>query len=407
MNIILAITGSISCYKMIDVAKTLKSRGFGVKVILSRSVAEFINPKIFAYFNIECYQYNEDFENIKDLNDDSSVNHISLARWCDKFVLAPATANKIAELSQGLCNDLMSSVYLSLDENKTKLIFPAMNTKMLDNTITQRNFESLSLQRNTYIFPTEEGLLACGEKGKGKLLSHGDLCDLIESTSSLNSKKKVVITAGATIAPIDTVRYITNPAKGGSAYLLAKKYLKEGYSVHVIKGKNVIASFKHLEKHPQYTSETVVTTEDLSRAVAKHYSSMDIYISPMAVSDIAVKMTDKKIKKKNLEPIQITIANDVLKEVLDNKKKRCLVVGFAAESDLSEEVLNEKLKRKPVDLLVANKVNSGLGKGKAQGFGTREGTYVLRSKKEVSYMQDINKADLVEIIFEKVSKLTI
>jgi phosphopantothenoylcysteine decarboxylase/phosphopantothenate--cysteine ligase len=389
MNIILAITGSISAYKMIDLAKELNKKN-SVKVIVSHSAKEFLNPKVFNYFNIPFYE--NDF-------DSSGVLHIELARWADTFLLCPASAHKISVLAKGQCDDLISSTFLSLKPEVKKIIVPAMNVEMYKNKITQKNMKELSsLVDNTYFINPDSGLLACGEEGEGKLPNVKTLTELVPLFDKKPNSKTVVITAGATVVPIDSVRFISNPGKGGTGFLLAKAFLKEGYTVHVIKGVNSTEQFEYLKKHPQYTEEVVVTTDDLLDVVKK-LKDYYAYISPMAVSDLKMVNPSKvKLKKKDLDKLQVTSAPDVLKHVIENRKVGQIVIGFAAESSLSDEVIAEKINRKPVDLLVVNVVDSGFLSKKAQGFGTKEGSYKFVTKENTIEFPAMNKEEVAERI---------
>ena len=400
MNILLAVSGSIAAYKSPDICRGLVNQGHKVKVVLSKGSLEFVNKNVFNYLGAEdTFIYSDDFNH-------KGILHIELSNWLDRFVLAPASANTISKLSQGQCDDLTSSIFLSLDQNKEKIIFPAMNTKMLSNPITQENLNRIKKNPNTFIVESESGLLACGEVGNGKLPDVREIVDLIPMLSSLKNNKKVIVTAGATLSNLDPVRFVTNPAKGGSAYLIARKYLSKGYKVHVIKGQNCVDSFKYLTKHPLYSEETVSTTQDLLDAVKAKNHDFDLYISPMAVSDVEFDYQDSKIKKSSMNgSLSYKHAPDVLKYVLENKKADQIIVGFAAETDLEDTTIYEKMKRKPVDLLVANLVNSGFNKKEKMGFGTNIGTYKLVSKTSTENYLHLPKEELAEIIFKKTENL--
>lgn len=395
MKILVAVTGSIAAYKSPDICRGLINQGHEVIVVLSAGSLEFVNPKVFKYLGVkECYLPDEDFKH-------SGVLHIELSKWLDSFVLVPASANTIAKLSQGRCDDLLSSIFLSIPNDKVKVIYPAMNTFMYKNQITQNNLNTLKSLPNLYMISPDSGVLACGDEGEGKLSDVRSIIEMIPTYSNKKTNKKVLITAGATLSNIDTVRYVTNPARGGSSYLIAKKYLSEGYTVHMIKGQEVIESFKFLEKHPNYSSETVSTTKDLLKTVKSQVADFDIYISPMAVSDIEFDYVDEKIKKSTLGgSFKFQFADDVLKYVVDNKKPHQKIVGFAAESNLDAKTLNEKITRKPVDLLVANLVNSGFNQKAKQGFGTRSGHYKLVTPLETTEYPSLSKSDLADLIFK-------
>jgi phosphopantothenoylcysteine decarboxylase/phosphopantothenate--cysteine ligase len=398
MKILLAVTGSISAYKAPDIARGLVNKGHEVKVILSQGALEFLNPKVFTYLGAGYYLPTDDFnsKNIK------GVLHIDLSKWCDSFVIAPLSANTLSQLAQGACNDLLSSVFLSLPPEKVKILCPAMNTFMYKNKITKNNLKTLTSLPNLFVIDPDTGLLACGDFGEGKLPNTVGLTELLPIISNKKVNKKVLITAGATLSNIDTVRFVTNPAKGGTAYLIAKKFLSEGYQVHVLQGSDVITDFKYLKKHPNYSNETVITTQDLLESVQKQFKNYDYYISPMAVSDLVFETADQKLKKSSLNgSFKFKEAPDVLRYVVEHKHPTLKIVGFAAESSLAPEVLKEKLARKPVDLLVANLASSGLTKdGKKQGFGTRDGTYKLAYDNTVQSFDHLTKEELATKIFD-------
>jgi phosphopantothenoylcysteine decarboxylase/phosphopantothenate--cysteine ligase len=396
MKIILGVCGSISAYKTVDLARSLILKGNEVKVVLTKGSEQFLNKEVFKFLKIEAYSHDDDFKH-------AGVLHIDLARWADTVAICPLSANTLSKLANGACDDLLSSVFLSLRKDVVRIVSPAMNVEMLNNEIVQANLKKIK----SFTIQSDEGLLACGEVGSGKLPNIQELAELIPCFSNKKVDKTVVITAGATLSNIDTVRFVTNPARGGSAYLLAKKYLSEGYRVEVIKGHYSIPEFNYLKKHPNYKEQTVVTTKDLMEAVKAKKGDWDIYISPMAVSDLEFESADKKLKKNDMNGVlTFKQAQDVLRFVVENKKEKQVVVGFAAESTLEDTVINEKLARKPVDLLVANLANSGLSSNAAQGFGTDSGDYRIVTKNKKSfYYEDLKKKDLADIIFKEVKKL--
>jgi phosphopantothenoylcysteine decarboxylase / phosphopantothenate---cysteine ligase len=398
MNILLAITGYIAAYKAPDIARGLVSQGHTVRVICSHGALKFINKDVFKHLGVEeTYLDTDDFNH-------KQVLHIDLSKWADSFVIAPLSANFLSKLAQGQCSGLIESVFLSLSKDKIKILVPAMNPTMLSNPITQRNLNVLKTLSNVVIIDSDFGVLACGDTGKGKLPKVEALTEVIPLIKNNLTHSRVVITAGATLSSIDPVRYVSNPAKGGTAYVIAKKYLSEGYSVHVIKGVDSTKKFEHLKKHPRYSEEVVITTPDLLTAVKNRIKNFEIYISPMAVSDIECEYTDSKLKKSSMTgSFKYKQADDVLKYVIENKTKSAQVVGFAAESSLDESVINEKLKRKPVDLLIANLASSGYVKGsQKQGFGTSQGHYKIVDKNETKEFESLDKEELADLIYEKI-----
>lgn len=376
-KVILGICGSISAYKGVDLARSMVLAGMDVRVILTKGALEFLKPEVFSYLGIKHYLPTDDFK-AQGEKEFSNVLHIDLAKWADKIVIAPASANTLAKISYGMCDDLLSSVWLSMDKEKSRIIAPAMNTVMLSQEVVCENIKRLVDKYGVEVIEPSFGLLACGDIGSGKLPNVKVLTTLIETLNNKRSDKKICITAGATIAPMDSIRYISNPAKGATGFLLAKKYLKEGHPVQVIVGKYSLKDFDDLRFHPRCEVVVVGTTDDLLAQVQK--SDFDIYISTMAVSDLKPVPFKGKLKKKDFGNFQFDVAPDVLKWVVDNKKDSQIIVGFAAESSLTQEVLTEKLARKPVDLLVANVADGGLLGGEAKGFGSNKVEYKFISK---------------------------
>lgn len=392
MRITIGISGSIAAYKIIDLAKDFKKQGHSVTVLLSEGAKNFTNKKIFSYFNIPVFDTADDFNA-------NGVKHIKIAKKTDLFLLAPMSAHTLAKISNGLADDIISTCFLALDKKIKKVLIPAMNTKMLENEITQENLNKINKLKNLMIYPSANGLLACGDIGSGKLPELKELMELIPLLNYNKKNKSVIITAGATLAPLDSIRYLTNPAKGATAYLLAKKFLSKGYKVHIIKGKYATRQLLYLRNHPLYTEETVISTNDLLKSVKTNKA--DIYISPMAVSDIQFKLSGSKLKKSSLEDsIEISVAPDVLKYALESKKFDT-VVGFGAESSLSEDVIKEKINRKPVDLLVMNSADGGLLNKKAKGFSGKSNDYILLNKSgKILAKGELSKIQLVEKIYK-------
>ena len=397
-NVLLMVTGSISAYKSPDIARALVKSGNNVKVVLSKGAEEFVQKQVFGYLGLEVYSTEDDFKN-------KNVLHIDLARWADKVFLCPASANTIADIAAGKADSLVSSVFLSLKKRILKVIVPIMNTEMLKNSITQDNIKKIKKKYDCIFLEPDVGLLACGEYGSGKLPKTEQLVYLFNTICKPTKNKniKFVVTAGATIAPIDSIRYVTNPAKGATGLLLAEELLRRGYSVCVIKGKKSLEKFDWLEKNPNCTVITVSTTRDLLKEVKK--INFDVYISTMAVSDMEFDVSGSKLKKKDLNILNPKNAPDVLKWVLENRKnKNNFIVGFAAETELTEEVLHEKLKRKPVDCLVANVADGGFTSKIKRGFGSNNGEYKIITKRGVEdYF--MGKKEIVKKIISTFSEL--
>jgi len=380
MKILLAVSGSIACYKAYDLLRSLIKAEHEVKVVLSSGAKQFIKAETFKYLGaLEVFEHTDDF-NPKLLGPSQTVLHIELARWCDTFVLYPASANMISNLSFGKADDLTSAIYLSLEKQVKKIIFPAMNKEMYSNEITQRNLEVLE----PYIITPNQGHLACGETGVGKLPLPDEAKDLIETLAKDQKSKRVLISTGATKSPLDSVRYLTNPSSGKTGYYLAKTFLSQGYQVDLIYTESSISLISNLEKNKNLSLYKVKTTPQLESKTLELFPHSDLFISAAAPCDIAFEYNSQKMKKSHFQKsLPITKTSDILSKCIE-KKSNQLIVGFAAETQSSEQVILEKMKRKPVDLLVFNNVNNALNNEKLKGFGVEENTYRLISKKSDS-----------------------
>ncbi|EQC52380.1 bifunctional phosphopantothenoylcysteine decarboxylase/phosphopantothenate--cysteine ligase CoaBC [Bacteriovorax sp. DB6_IX] len=402
MKIILGVCGSIAAYKSIDLARGLSKKGHEVKVILTKGALEFLKPEVFGYLGIDYFLSLDDFEN-------RNVLHIDLAKWCDHLLIYPTSANTLANLAFGKADDLLTSVFLAKRDETTTSIFPAMNTYMYRHPLTQENMDLLQRIHkagNLFIHPPAAGKLACGDQGEGKAPSIDKVINCIEAINPkiTNESKRVLITTGATIAPIDPVRFVTNSSSGKTGYELAVESLKRGYQTHVIAGKHATSQLDDLLELPGFTLTRVTTTTDMKTAVEKAFSQSDIYISSAAISDLEFEAHLGKMKKTQMsQSLEYKQAPDILKYVLGLKKDQ-QVVGFAAETDLSHDILNEKWTRKPVDLLVGTQVHSGLCHDKEQqGFNTDQAHYKFFSDGAITLDTVMLKSKLPAEIFNRLN----
>ena len=384
MKILLSVCGSISAYKSLDITRGLVNNGHQVKVVLTRGARQFVIPSVFTYLGAEDVFLDDDDFNHK------NVLHVELARWCEILVVAPLSANTLSRMARGEASDLLTSIFLALDSKKTIAIFPAMNSLMLKHPFTQENFvelKKIKTLNNVFISDTNAGVLACNEIGEGKLPTVLEIISLIPTLKAPfnnEQRKKIVISTGATIAPLDPVRYLTNSSSGITGYHLAVAALKRGYSVSVVAGKNATSELDQLVKNPAYHLIRITTVNEMHDAV---------HLAP------------GKIKKENLTDfLSIKKATDVLKTVIESKRANLKIVGFAAETELSDEVLIRKFNSKPVDLLVGTKVNNGLtGNAEVQGFNTDHANYRFMEKGIVTLESSMSKSELAEIIFQRIN----
>ncbi len=402
MKILLSVCGSISAYKSIDLARSLVNAGHEVKVVLTKGALKFVVPNVYTYLGVEeVYLSEDDFSHKK-------VLHVDLARWADTLVIAPLSANTLARLARGEASDLLSSIFLAFEPTKPIAVFPAMNTLMLKHPFTQENISDLKklcTLNNLFVSPTSSGILACEEVGEGKLPAVEEIAQLIailRPPFNLDGKrKKIVITTGATISPIDPVRYLTNSSSGITGYYLALSALSRGYEVVVIAGKYASSELNLITKHPFYKLTRVVTVKEMSDAVFSEIKNAEAYISAAAISDWEFDIAKEKIKKeKSNESLPIKKAQDILRSVIDQYTGKIKIVGFAAETNLTDDVLIAKFRSKPVDLLVGTKVDNGLGtKTKEQGFGVDEASYRFVEEGFITNEKALSKTELAEVIF--------
>ena len=405
MKVLLGVCGSIAAYKTFDLVRSFVNNGHQVKVVLSRGANEFVKSQVYKYLGaIEVYDSNDDFSYPKNENQVGTVLHIELAKWADKFVVAPLSANTLSKFAYARADDLLSSIFLAIDQTKPILLFPAMNTKMLDHPFVKENIElvkKVNSLSQVEVFGTVTGELACGDVGDGKLASIESILTITESFSSINLDKKIVITTGATISPLDSVRYLTNASTGKTGFELSKEFLALGFRVTMIAGKHATSKLEELEAHPNYSLRRVLTANDMYSLVHEEILGATAYISAAAISDIEFEEVNGKIKKSSLEnSIKIKRSHDILKTVLDKKQDTLKVIGFAAESELTSTILLEKWNRKKVDLLVGTQVHSGLSQDGQQtaGFSNDSANYSLMNKGEVYFEGHLTKIELAKRI---------
>jgi len=385
MNYLLAVTGSIASYKSFDVARQLVKNGHHVKVILTSGALEFIKPETFRYLGIEATYLPQDDFKPEHLQLKETVLHIELAKWADKLIIAPLSANTLNRLALGLNNDLLGSVFLAFAQ-KPILLFPAMNTHMWDNARVQEHVEKLKQQFRIGFINPVSGLLACGDIGSGKFPDVSAVVDLIETFEPLKKMaKKVIITAGATAAPLDPVRYMTNPSSGKMGMAIAGSFLKAGYDVTVLAGHQCLPEIENFKGHPHFKLEKTATTELMKQAAMRLFPEADLYISTGAIADIEFDAVHTKIKKEAMgQSLPFHQAADILKEILKLQKPHQKVVSFAAETETTSEVFTEKMNRKPVDLMIGNKVANGLiGQAQVEGFQSHDGQYFVVQKNSI------------------------
>ncbi len=345
-NILLGVTGGIAAYKTPDLVRKLTAEGANVRVVLTDSAKEFVSP-----LSLQAVSGNPVSDDLLDPAAEAAMGHIELAKWADKLLIAPATANFIAKLTHGLADDLLSTLCLAT-EAKIYLA-PAMNQQMWKAAATQANMRILE-KREISILEPASGEQACGDIGPGRMPEPLELTEaLVDDNSSLELKNKhIVITAGPTRESIDPVRYITNHSSGKMGFALAKAAANMGAQVTLVSGPvnlNTPDAVKRID---------VESAQQMHDAVMNAVGDCDIFIGCAAVADYRpVQMVTQKIKKNNEElTLTFTKNPDILADVA-RRQQAPFTVGFAAETQDVSRYAKEKLARKNLDMIAANDVS--------------------------------------------------
>lgn len=391
-KVLLGITGSIAAYKAAGVVSLLKKRGAEVFVIMTESAIKFIQPLTFSTLS-----GNPVIDNIFSTNDKMVVKHISLAEWADIILIAPATANIIGKVANGIADDMLTTTVMAF---KAKVIFaPAMNKNMISNPLYQQNIEKLSALGYEFI-DSEYGQLACGGIGDGRLANTEDMVDAVEYALTFKNDyqgKTILVTASCTREPIDKVRFISNYSSGKMGFALAKIARARGARVILITGPTFLTAPKGI------TIISIESAEEMKKEVFKHFSKADIIISAAAVADFRPRRVfNGKIKKEKSEELLIGLERtpDILHE-LGKKKGDKILVGFAAETDNLADNALKKLKEKRLDLIVANNILA-----KDAGFGSdKNRARLINSKGTTRKLSLMLKNDMAEKILDEIIKI--
>ena len=354
-KILLIICGGISAYKSLELIRLLKKKGTKVKTILTKSAKEFITPLSVASLSQE-----KVYDDLFNPENEAEMDHISLSRWADLIVVAPATANTISKLSAGSSDDLASTVILASDKNI--FLTPAMNVRMWEHPSTKENLKKLKYYGYEIIGP-EVGDMACGEFGEGKMTEPKEILQKIQiyfSKFDKNKKYKALITAGPTNEYIDPVRFITNKSSGKQGYALARSLVKKGFKTTLISGPT------NLNVDSNINLIKVETADEMFKATQDNLPA-DVAIFSAAVSDFRVRdKKEYKIKKQDHLNLELEKNDDILNYVSKHNSLRPkLVIGFAAETNDIQKNAEKKLAEKNCDWIIANDVSN-----KSIGFGS-------------------------------------
>lgn len=376
-KILLGVCGGVAAYKSAYLIRELTSLGADVRVVMTRSAQEFISPLL-----MQALSGNEVRTDLFDNQAEKAMGHIELARWADYLLIAPATANCLAKMAQGIADDLLSTLYLVT--RAPVLVCPAMNQSMWTHPSTQANAKILEDRGVKFVGP-EEGAQACGEFGPGRvseaehIITALRLCDL----GPVLLGKSVIITAGPTQEPLDPVRYLSNNSSGKMGYALAEAAARAGAKVTVISGPSMLYASAGIEVI------RVRTAEEMCDAVMQALQPGCIFIGAAAVADYRLQNPAQEKIKKNTEELVLHLVKnpDIIREV-GQSKKAAYLVGFAAETNELLAHATDKLKRKNLDMVVANQV------GKGKGFETEDNQVTVITKNRQIELPLAHKTDL-------------
>ena len=387
----IGVSGGIAVYKALDIISALRKKDIDVRVIMTDSATKFVTPLAFQSLSqnmvvTDMFAEPKAFE----------IQHISLAKRADVFLVAPATANIIGKIANGIADDMLSTTVMA---TKAKVIFaPAMNTNMYENLIVQNNIDKLKSLGYEFIEPAS-GRLACGDEGKGKLADVNTIVDYvlkelenIDKPKDLEGKT-VLISAGPTISRIDPVRYLTNNSTGKMGYSIAEEARDRGANVILVSGPSNIIPPSNIKVIK------VTTNEEMKNEILKYYDESDIVIKSAAVADYKIKNYSSEKIKKHEDELNLTFVKDYdILKMLGERKNGQILVGFAAESNNIIENAKRKIEAKNLDYIVANDITSA-----DTGFASDDNKVIIISKDgEELYLDKMNKRKVASKIFETI-----
>ncbi|MBD5484605.1 MAG: bifunctional phosphopantothenoylcysteine decarboxylase/phosphopantothenate--cysteine ligase CoaBC [Lachnospiraceae bacterium] len=386
-HIVLGVTGSIAAYKIASLASMLVKQKADVTVIMTPNATNFINPITF-----ESLTGNKCLVDTFDRNFEFQVEHVSLAKQTDVFLVAPASANVIAKAAHGIADDMLTTTLLAC--TCPKIFAPAMNTRMYQNPIVQDNMKTLTRYGMEVITPAS-GYLACGDTGEGKMPDPEVLYEYI--VKALTPKdlagKKVLVTAGPTQEKIDPVRYISNHSTGKMGYAIARQAMMRGAEVTLVSGKVNIQPPMGVRVVP------VVSAADMAQAVKEAAPEQDIIIKAAAVADYRPSVTaDEKLKKKDDEmSIELERTEDILAYLGAHRREGQFLCGFSMETEHMLENSRAKLKKKNIDMIVANNL-----KQEGAGFGTDTNVVTFLTRDEAIELPIMSKEDVADRLLDHI-----
>ena len=394
-HIVIGVTGGIAVYKILDVASKLRKLGYSMNTIMTENACEFVKPLSFQTITNN-YVVTDTFERPYTWD----VEHIALAKKADVMLIAPATANIIGKVANGIADDMLSTTVMAA---RGPVIFaPAMNTAMYENPIVQENIAYLKEKGYLFIEP-DSGWLACGDLGAGKLPAPEKIVeyvvDVLEKSEAKQEVKSdlegkhILITAGPTIEAIDPMRYITNHSSGKMGYAIAEDAAKRGAEVILVSGQT------HLECPKDVKRVDVRSARDMYDAVHEHFEWADAVIKTAAVADYRPKeISDHKIKKNGENLILELVPNPDILRSLGERKTHQVLVGFAAETQNVIEYAEDKIRKKNLDFIVANNIAAA-----GAGFkGDTNIATIIEKDGTLTEYKKMYKSELGNVILDKV-----
>lgn len=392
MKTIVAITAGIAAYKSCELVRLLVKQGDDVRVVMTKGAQAFVTP-----LTLQALSTHEVHTELLDSEAEKGMGHIELAKWAQRIVIAPCTADVLAKLAQGAANDLLSTIMLATKADV--FIAPAMNQVMWTNPMVQRNVAILKEYQPDYAWiGPDSGEQACGDVGAGRMVEPNDIVKALvafnEQPSNALSGQRWLITAGPTNEPIDPVRFIGNKSSGKMGYALANQAAKQGAEVVLISGPSKETADEKL------TLIKVQSALEMQKAVMDQLGCIDVFIGAAAVADYRVEnVSEQKIKKQNNNDaltLNLVKNPDIIAQVSNSDLRPKTVVGFAAETTKVEEYASKKLKSKKLDWIVANDVSR-----KDSGFDVDQNTVIMLNKTDRSEIGPENKTEIARKIIAK------
>jgi phosphopantothenoylcysteine decarboxylase/phosphopantothenate--cysteine ligase len=397
MRVALGVTGGIAAYKAAELLRVFQERGLEVQVVMTRHACEFVTPLTFAALSGRKVITGMFGEGSGQVNVESAIEHISLAQSVDAVVIAPATANILAKLAHGVADDFLTTLCLATPA--PIIVAPAMNVRMWEHPATQDSLQVLR-GRGVKVVEPEEGYLACGMTGAGRLASVEGIARVVFETLGLREDLKgetLLVTAGPTQEPLDAVRYLSNRSSGKMGYSLAEAGRRRGAQVILVSGPT------HLDPPAGVQAERVSTADEMAETVLSHLNEATVVLMAAAVADFQpAEFHPLKIKKqKGLGRLELRPTRDILGEIARRRRAGQLVVGFAAETDRVLENAAQKLKAKRLDFIVANDVTR---QGAGFDADTNIVTLLFPDGREKP-LEKISKLDVANQILDEVAAL--